>query len=253
MFQERRSLAIKAAKQRLKGIPSDHKPDPDESRRGLGIDPLESKILGPRKARNIRKKQERDQIFAYQSQASRDGEDWSHVYDEVAAQVNAEGSAAHQLTAESAAAAHKLAEAEHRKLFRESPSLQKLSLMTPVATCPARARRRRESLSPTGEVPTREDSLAALDGKSTNFTLPKAIDNILLPLQYITRRRGGRSATRSRRGRSSCCRRRSRSGNLHTISFPLDDACAPRGARRRTRGLSSARWPAAMCPFLSPD
>ena len=134
---------------------------------GLGIDPLEQKLLGPRKARNLRKKQERDQIFAYQSQASRDGEDWSHVYDEVAAQVNAEGSAAHQLTAESAAAAHKLAEAEHRKLFRESPSLQKLSLMTPVATCPARARRRRESLSPTGEVPTREDSLAALEELST--------------------------------------------------------------------------------------
>ena len=39
--------------------------------------------------------------------------------------------------------------------------------MTPVATCPARARRRRESLSPTGEVPTREDSLAALEELST--------------------------------------------------------------------------------------
>ena len=133
MFQERRSLAIKAAKQRLKGIPSDHKPDPDESRRGLGIDPLESKILGPRKARNIRKKVERDQIFEYQKQASRDGEDWSHVYDEVAAQVNAEGSAAHQLTAESAAAAHKLAEAEHRQLFRESPSARYIFSVTAPA------------------------------------------------------------------------------------------------------------------------
>ena len=39
--------------------------------------------------------------------------------------------------------------------------------MTPVATCPARARRRRESLSPTGELPTREDSLAALEELST--------------------------------------------------------------------------------------
>ena len=40
-------------------------------------------------------------------------------------------------------------------------------LMTPVATCPARARRRRESLSPTGELPTREDSLVALEELST--------------------------------------------------------------------------------------
>ena len=39
--------------------------------------------------------------------------------------------------------------------------------MTPVATCPARARRRRESLSPTGELPTREDSLVALEELST--------------------------------------------------------------------------------------
>ena len=73
-----------------------------------------------------------DQIFEYQKQASRDGEDWSHVYDEVAAQVNAEGSAAHQLTAESAAAAHKLAEAEHRQLFRESPSARYIFSLTPA-------------------------------------------------------------------------------------------------------------------------
>ena len=163
MFQERRNLAIKAAKQRLQGIPIAQKPDPDESRRGLGIDPLEVRILGKRRALKKRQKEEREQVLAIQQQASRDGEDWSDVYDQVASAVNDEESLAHQLTTESATAARRLAEAEHRQLFRDSPSLQKLSQTTLVAACPARARRRRESLTPTGDHPTRVGSLVALE------------------------------------------------------------------------------------------
>jgi len=95
-YKERRVLAIKAARFRL-----EHKGDPltescrdfkmikelddDESRRGMGIDPLEQKILGARAERTRNRQRARSHVMEVQRAHSADGEDWDHVYDDVAA------------------------------------------------------------------------------------------------------------------------------------------------------------------------
>ena len=112
----------------------------------------------------------RDAARRYQSQASRDGEDWDNIYEEVAKQAADERSAAYRISRQSASQAAALAAADHTQLMRESPSLADF-----LSATPSKAQRRNSR-----ETPTRVDSLAAINELLMNVTDPSAAPALAL-------------------------------------------------------------------------
>mmetsp|Transcript_24241 Transcript_24241/g.72741 ORF Transcript_24241/g.72741 Transcript_24241/m.72741 type:complete len:368 (+) Transcript_24241:168-1271(+) len=143
MFKERRLLAIKNAKAKLAGKNSH---DDNESRRGLGIDPWEEKLLGRRAVRNARKREERAKILAYQKTVSQSGENWDYVYEDVAAKAASPTSGAYRINHEAALAAARIAQKEHDELWARSDSYSNLLKFRRASedhyATPARAKRR---------------------------------------------------------------------------------------------------------------